>query len=206
MGKTETKEVLRARLRRQLVECGIDPDLESYKQLQSDAKLIDVCEKRVTDIARHKAEIEKLKPKKANLAEEAGLSRTSISESHNPNLFKIYEKYFPKESNDTVPRAEYDRLNDELKRAKKRAENFSITEAKYLMTLDDNKKLENIKKLQAESIKNLVKIITGLKQKYMEVTGEVLEIDINKAINDESYEEEDLRRKIVVPKSSSHLT
>lgn len=198
--KKESKDELRARLRRSLVECGIDPDLEDFKQLQSDDKLIKVCEKRVANIAAHREAIAKLRPNKAQIAEEAGLSRTSISESHNPNLLKIYNSFFPKEIKDTVSITDYNNLKKDYEKLEKKLDGDTITQARLITALDDKKKLENKVRLQAESIKNLVKIINELKQTYLEQTGEILNIDLTNVLKDpEKEEEEDLRKKISVP-------
>lgn len=201
--KRETKEELRARLRRKLVECGVDPDLEGQKQLQSDDALIAVCEKRVADIASHRAAIDNLKANKAQIAEEAGLSRTSISASHNPNLLKIYNFYFPKESNETVPLAEYNVLKDEKERAERKLIGHALTQAKLVVANDDNRKLMKKVELQAKSIKNLYTIIDDLKQKWLEMTGEELVIDTQEIFKkDEELEEEDLQKKLVVPRTN----
>ena len=100
----EGKEELRARLRRVLTGCGVDPDILDYKQLQSADRLISVCEARLAQIHEHEESIASLKPTKSSIAQEAGLKRTTISESHNIALLKIYDTFFPKKIEESVPK------------------------------------------------------------------------------------------------------
>ena len=187
----DTKEELRARLRRPLTGCGIDPDLLDFKQLQSADKMIRVCESRLAKMQELETSIADLKPTKASIAEEAGLKRTTISASHNPTLLRIYDSYFPKETEGTVPQSEYDELKSRCNELQKKVDSHAVTQTRLFNALEDKKKLESKMHMMANSIKNLTSIINQFKQQYLEETGEELNIDISKALKGEMDREED---------------
>lgn len=201
MNNTDMKKSeLLLRLRRTLVECGIDPESYDLRQLKTYDKLITTCENRLAEIGAHKDALENLKPNKSEIAEMAGLPRTSISASHNPNLLKIYDSYFPPVKNESLADARVVELKKKIVELERKADGNEKTQAKLIIAVNDNQKLRSKIDLQAKTIKNLAKIIADLKQTYLEQTGEELEIDINRAINgDAIVEEENLAQKIMIP-------
>jgi hypothetical protein len=199
----EGKEELRARLRRVLTGCGVDPDILDYKQLQSADRLITVCEARLAQIHEHEESIASLKPTKSSIAQEAGLKRTTISESHNIALLKIYDTFFPKKIEESVPVTEYEALKSRNAELQRMVDAHAITQTRLMTAIEDKKKLESKSHMQAESIKNLTRIINDLKQRHLEETGEELDINLSRIFK-ESEEEERSGRVIpisIVPPS-----
>lgn len=197
--KNETTEFLRTQLRRTLVGAGIDPDLLDKRQLQSASRLIEVCKKRIKDIQEHKDLIQKLKPNKTQIAEEANLTRTSISKSHNIYLLRLYNYFFPEENNDTVSVADYQRVVNDNNNLLRKLDGNEITQARLVIALGDKGKLERKNKLQAKAIESLAKIISRLKQMYLESTGEEIIINLAEILKDpETWEEEDIRSCIPI--------
>lgn len=200
MNTNKRKDELLLCLRRKLVECGIEPDACDLRQLKTYGKIITACEERIAEIDAHKEALENLQPNKAEIAERAGLTRTSISASHNLNLLKIYDSYFPPVKNESAADArveELERRNAELER---KVTGNERTQADLIIARNDVKKLKAKMDLQAKAIQNLSMIIADLQRIHLEQTGEPLEIDIDRAINgDAPVEEENLTRKIMVP-------
>lgn len=193
----DTKEELRTRLRRVLTGCGIEPDLLDFKQLQSAYKMIKVCESRIARIQELEGTIAELKPTKASIAKEAGLKRTTISASHNPALLMIYDSYFPKETESSVPLSQYNELKSQHDELQKRVDSHAVTQTRLFNALEDKKKLESKMRMMANSIKNLTDIINKFKQLHLEETGEELNIDLSKALKgDVDGEEENPMRPI----------
>lgn len=187
---TPTEE-LRSRLRRQLVECGIDPDIEDGRQLATEGRLIDACRKRKEEIDRAELELRKLRPTKAAIADEAGIARTSLSDSHNCKLNSIYYAFFPPEDKDTVSAEEYRRVKDERDELQRKVDGHGVTQVKYMEALDDKRKLEAKVKLQEEAITNLHKLLERARQMYYEATGDIL--NINAAQVYVKHEDEEVR-------------
>ena len=181
----ESREELRARLRRRLAECGIDADMEDCKQLRNEARLIDACERRKEQIREAKAAVERLKPTKTSLAEDAGLSRLSISESHNSKLNRIYDSYFPQEEDETVPKQKYHALEVENEHLKKQIEAAKLTDSKYILAKEENNKLRNKIELNQHSIANLHKMNDKYKELFKEVTGKEVIISADDLIDED---------------------
>lgn len=187
----DTKEELRARLRRVLTGCGIDPDLLDFKQLQSADKMIRVCESRQARIQELEESIAELKPTKASIAKEAGLKRTTISASHNPALLMIYDSFFPKEAEGSVSMSQYNELKSQHDELQKRVDSHAVTQTRLFNSLEDKKKMETKMRMMANSIKNLTDIINEFKQRYLKETGEELNIDLSKALKCDIDKEEE---------------
>lgn len=202
---TEKDELLPL-LKRKFVECGINPDDCDLRQLKSCKRLIETCEKRVMEIDALKKELKDLIPNKTEIAELAGLGRTTISDSHNQNLARIYNSYFLPVKNESITARRGEELEKQIEELKRQNEELKnrlvgkeLNETRYLIAQDTIRKLENKVQLQAKAISNQMKINAAIKQQYLEQTGEELKIDIADAINGDCVvEEENLMRKIGV--------